>query len=94
MALDKTRLGTAMKTAVLALNPSAGGMTGPENAQLQAFMEAIANAIINEIKVNGDIVLTAGNITIPALGLISGAPGAPVTGSAVNAAVTLTTKIN
>lgn len=92
MALDKDRLGTAMKNAVLALNPNAGGMSGGENAQMLAYMKAIANEIINEFKNNGDIVLTA-DITIPAAGLISASPGSPVTGSALNAPVTLSSKI-
>lgn len=92
MATSGTRLGTAIRDAFLALNPNAGGMTQAEKDAMEAFAQAIGAEILKEIKDYADIVLTA-DITVPAAGLISGGPGAPVTGSAMNAPVTLSTKI-
>ena len=93
MALDGDRLGTAIKTAVLALNPNQGSMSAGEKTQLENFCKAIALEIVNEFKNNADIQLLAGDIPVPSTGLVSAAPGAPVTGSAVTGPVTLTTKI-
>ena len=92
MAMSKARLGAALKAALDGINPNAGKKNAEENAKMLEACETIADSIIQEITGHADIVLTA-DITIPATGLVSGAPGAPVTGSAMNAPVTLSTKI-
>lgn len=90
-AMDKVRLGTALKAAVLALNPNAGGMSGAETAQLQAYMEAIADEIIKEIKANADIDLPVGQIPVGPGSFANGA--GPVSGVGSSNAVLIQGKI-
>jgi hypothetical protein len=85
MAMDKDRLGAAIKAFIDSTNPNAGGLTAGEQSELLAFCTGIGECIIDEIKNHAQIDFQAADITVPSTGLISASPGAPVTGSAVNA---------
>lgn len=85
MAMNKDRLGDAIKAAVLALNGSSGGLTGGEHSQLQAFCRAIANEIIEEIKNNADIDLQAADIPVDPGTFANGA--GPVLGTGTSQAI-------
>lgn len=60
MAMDKTRLATAIIAAIRALNPN---QDGTHDILLQPYWEAIANEIIEEIKGNMDITTQVPNIS-------------------------------
>jgi len=70
MALSAAVLGPLIKAELLARPAS----KATDNAALTAMCEAIAAAVVTHIT-------TAA--VVPSLGLISGTPGAPVTGAAV-----------
>lgn len=69
MPLNETVMATMMKANMDALSDE-------EKADPAKSYEALAKAVIDHLK-------AAGVITVPALGLISATPGAPVTGVAV-----------
>lgn len=65
----------------------------PENEDKRnAFAEAIAQAVYDEITQNADIVLSADDIETPATGLLD-STASPCTGTAKSSAVTLSTRI-
>jgi len=66
--------------------------TAPDSARLLQFTTAVSTSIINHMIANTTITLQAGNIGVPALGLLDSV-GSPCTGAAVNAAVILNTKV-
>lgn len=73
MALDKDRLGTDIVDKIAAFYP--GGMTPTQKAQIEPYWQAIADAIIEEIKANMSITTTvsipgaqAGSSTLPGTG--------------------------
>ena len=65
--------------------------TPADSDQLLKFCTAVSTAVINHLKNNADIDLQAGDIPIPAQGLLYS--GTPITGSATNTAKTLSTRI-
>lgn len=62
--------------------------TPAQRANARKIWNLVADEIIKEIKINADIVLLDGDISVPANGLLDG-DGQPVTGTAQTAAVTL-----
>lgn len=70
MALSSSALASLMKAELLARPAS----KATDNAALTAMCEALATAVVTHIT-------TAA--VVPALGLVSAAPGSPVTGAAV-----------
>lgn len=89
MAMDKARLGAAIKAFIDSTNPNAAGLTSAEQEELLGFCTGIGECIINEIKNHAQINLQASDISVPSAGLVSASPGAPVTGQAVNAPGTI-----
>lgn len=91
MAMDGARLGTAIKNAFMALNPNGAGMTDPEKAAMEAYAQAIAGCVVDEIKDHADIQLAANDIPVLP-GSFANAGGA-VSGTGGNSSITLSTKI-
>lgn len=87
--MDKARLGAAIRTFISTTNANYATMTADEKAELLTFCEGIAECIVDEIKNHAQINLLAADINVPSTGLVSAAPGAPVTGAAANAAGTI-----
>lgn len=70
MALNGNLLGTAIKDALIALNPDSGSLSGSEEAELEDYWQAIANEIVSHFVANGVIIPDTFNVT-----------GVPVTGT-------------
>jgi hypothetical protein len=87
MAMDKDRLGAAIKAFIDSTNPNAGGLSSGEQAELLAFCTGIGECIINEIKNHAQINLQAADISVTPGTFANGA--GPVTGAGVNAAGTV-----
>jgi len=83
MALDKVRWGNAVANAVKAVGVTAG--TDVTDDQLKLIWQAMAGESKTEINTNAGIELQAGDLQIPGSGLT--ASGAPVAGTAANAAM-------
>ena len=81
MALDKTRWGNAIATAVKSVGVTAG--EDVTDSQLEQIWQAMADASKTEINTNAGIDLQAADITVPGDGLSNA--GGPVTGTAFNA---------
>jgi hypothetical protein len=65
----------------------------PDDAAILAkFAEAIAQSVYDEITQNADLNLLAGDIPVPASGILDSVSG-PCTGSAQSSAVVLPTRI-
>jgi len=77
-------------TQIKTINTS---LTGSAETEAIAMWTAICTGIINHIKTSADLNLQAGDIPVPALGLIGALPGAPVTGAAVTSAILLPMRI-
>ena len=65
----------------------------PEEAdKLAKFANAIAKSIYDEITENADLVLLAGDIPVPAVGILDSTSGV-CTGAAASSSITLSTRI-
>jgi hypothetical protein len=93
MALDKDRLGDAIADRVLSFAGIAPG--APDEAQLRQLWKAIAEEIIDEIKLHADIVLGTGDVQVLPGTFAENlpVPNTPITGQGVNNAVVLEQKI-
>ena len=76
MAMNGAQMGDDIVAAIQALNPNWNQLSGAQQAQLKAYWEAIATAIVNHIKDKAD-VLPAGSPTTGGVGLQNPA-GQPV----------------
>ena len=56
MALDGDALGTAIRDALLAINPDSGLLNGAESTLLETYWRAVANDIIGHYEANADIL--------------------------------------
>jgi len=89
MALVNTKTGDAIAAYVQSVKPPAGAPVTSD--QLKAIWEGVMGILYGDIETDADIVLMAGDITIPGVGLNS--PVGPVTGDAVNAPGTVSGRI-
>lgn len=91
--LDKDRLGAAFWNKVKNVGgPFTPAIGSAQNAQGLALWTAIAEELINEIKTNGVIDLSNGDVEILP-GTFKDSLSAPITGKGTNNAVQLTGKI-
>lgn len=88
-ALSNSVCANLVVTEIKVINPA---LTGTAETEAIAMWTAICKGILDHIKASADINLMAGDITVPSLGLFDSIP-APVTGSALNAPVVLSNKI-
>jgi hypothetical protein len=91
MALDKDRVADNIVDRIEA--DFGITFTVDQRANARKIWNLVADEMIKEIKLFGDIVLLQGDIQVPALGLLDG-DGQPVTGTAETAAVTLTGRLD
>lgn len=70
MALNGNVLGTAIKDALIALNPDSGSLSGSEETTLESYWQAIASEIVSHFVTNGVIIPDTFNVG-----------GTPVTGT-------------
>lgn len=68
------------------------GLTGAAETQAISYWTAICKGLLDHIKASADINLLAGDIPVPALGLLDSL-SLPVTGAAVSGPALLTGKI-
>lgn len=68
--------------------------SAPQRIEAKKVWLVVVTEIMKELKDNADIVLLAGDITVPATGLTAPAGGGAVTGTASIAAATITGKLD
>lgn len=56
MALNGDALGTAIRDALLAINPDSGLLSGAEDTALEGYWQAAANEIVDHFVANGVII--------------------------------------
>jgi hypothetical protein len=82
MAMDKTRLGDAIATRIMARNPETGAYMSPEQiAQMKLYWQDVAQEIIAEIIAHSVITVNAWSAQAP--GVATGAgTSSTITGTA------------
>ena len=88
-ALSNSVCGSLVVAEIKTINTA---LTGDAETQAITMWTAICKGILDHIKASADINLLAGDISVPALGLIDSTAN-PVTGTALIAPVLLSGKI-